>query len=119
MRSHLTRRSRPSQEWMLYEVTVSRAVCEGSTGPVGSDNIGTLLNPTGNSKILELSEGCGSEMANDVKSNGMKFTKTERDTAKTRFVANFDIVTYGIINGNSLTYCQDGCAQTPQVRSKK
>jgi hypothetical protein len=104
---------------MLYEVTVSRAVCEGSTGPVGSDNIGTLLNPTGNSKILELSEGCGSEMANDVKSNGMKFTKTERDTAKTRFVANFDIVTYGIINGNSLTYCRMAALKRRKFAAKR
>src|SRR3979411_190328 len=98
MRSHLTRRSRPSHEWMLYEVTVSRAVCEGSTSPVGSDNVWTLLNPGGNAKKLGLSQGCGSEMAKDVRSNGMKFTKTERDTAKTRIVANFNIVTYGIRN---------------------
>src|SRR6202043_3658895 len=98
MRSHLTRRSRPSHEWILYEETVSRAVCEGSTSPVGSDNVWTLLNPAGNSKKLELSQGFGSEMATEVKSNGMKFIKTERDTAKTRIAANFNIVTYGIDN---------------------
>jgi hypothetical protein len=60
-----------------------------------------LFNPTGNSKTLELSQGCGSEMPNDVKSNGMKFTKTERDTAKTRIAANFNIITYGIGKGTS------------------
>src|ERR1700692_590633 len=100
MRSHLTRRSRPSHEWMLYEVTVSRAICEGSTSPVRLSNVWTPLNPTGNAKKLELSQGCGSEMpnSNDVKSNGMKFTKTESNTAKTRIVANFNIVTYGIEN---------------------
>jgi hypothetical protein len=35
-------------------------------------------------------------MVSDVKSYGMTFTKTERDTAKTWFVANFNIVTYYI-----------------------
>jgi hypothetical protein len=83
---------------MLYEVTVSRAVCEGSTSPVASNNVWTLLNPTGNAKKVELSQGCGSEMANAVDSNGMTFTKTERDTAKTRIVADFNIVTYSIGN---------------------
>jgi hypothetical protein len=56
------------------------------------------VNPTGNAKKLELSQGCGSKMANDAKSNGMKFTKTERATAKTRIVTNFNIVTYGMEN---------------------
>ena len=81
---------------MLYEVTVSRAVCKGSTSPVGSDIVWTLPNPTGNSKKLDLSQSCGKEMADDEKSNGRKFTKAERDDAKTRIVANFNIVTYGI-----------------------
>jgi hypothetical protein len=83
---------------MLYEVTVSRAVCESSTSPVGADKLYTLLSPTGNSKKLELSQGCGSEMANDVKFKGMKFKKPERATAKTRVVANFNIVTSSIGN---------------------
>ena len=80
----------------MYEVTVSRVVCEGSTSPVESVNVWTLLNPTGNSKKSELSRGCVSELANDENSNGTKFTKTDRDTAKTRIVANFNIVTYDI-----------------------
>jgi hypothetical protein len=81
---------------MLYDVTVSRAVCEGSASPVRSSKVWTLLNPAGNAKKWELSQGCESEMANsnDVKSNAMKFTKTERATAKTRIVTNFNVVTY-------------------------
>jgi hypothetical protein len=79
---------------MLYEVTVSRGVFEGSTVPVGPDNVWTLLTPSGKSKKLAIFQGCGSETANDVKSNGMKFTRTERDTAKTRIVTDFDIVTW-------------------------
>jgi hypothetical protein len=83
---------------MLYEVTVSRAVCGGSSSLAGADNLWMLLDPAGNSKKLELSQGCGGEMASGVKSYGMTFTKTERDTAKTWFVANFNIVTYYIGN---------------------
>jgi hypothetical protein len=49
------------------------------------------LNPTGNAKKSELSQGCKSELANDAKSNAMKFTKTERATAKTGTVTNFNI----------------------------
>jgi hypothetical protein len=83
---------------MLYEVTVSRKACEGSASPVRSSNIWTLLNPTGNAKKLELSRGSGRELANDGNSNGTKFTKTESNTAKTRSVANFNIVTYAMEN---------------------
>jgi hypothetical protein len=89
---------------MLYEVTVSRRpACEGSASPVGPDNedsVRTLLNPAGHAKKSELSQGCESQTpnGNDAKSNAMKFTKTESNTAKTRMVTNFNIVTYDIEN---------------------